>query len=274
MNHNYDHLHSDLNKLGIQLEAHSGHLFYDQTFKPIELSIQLMIVRHGETFGNCGQSTREAEIDFQKVKLGIKNSKNRIYQGDVDKAINQLTPLGKQQAIDASLILEKNFLEQSWIPDFIFYSPLSRAKNTGLPFIKRNHFESRYFIHHGIKEMSFGVWENQRICDMDEKNPCHLLYLNQNSLVKESGINIHGIRKEAENFCEVLLRAYRVCVELDQRYSGKKILLFSHSMFGAACSILAGLCQTVENDEFIAFDGKKQNGDSYTLAHATPFLLF
>ena len=77
-------------------------MYYDHEFKPIKLSIELIIIRHGETYGNCGQSTIEGEIDYELVNLGIKNREKRIYQGDVNKEINQLTQLGKQQALEAS----------------------------------------------------------------------------------------------------------------------------------------------------------------------------
>lgn len=265
---------NELRKLGLVLDIETGHLFYDKMFTPLKLSIEVVIVRHGETYGNCGQSTQEGTIDFKKVELGIKNRDMRIYQGNVDMPINQLTLIGKQQALESSVKLEEDFLKREWIPDLILHSPLSRAKETGLAFVKRNGFENRYIAHSGLKEMSFGAWENRRICDVDPQSDCHLLYLNQNVLVKESGFDRHETYQEAESFCETLLRAHRIFTEFDQQYPRKKLLLFSHSMFGAAACILAGRGQQVDHDDYLAFDGKRKNGSSYALPHAVPILLF
>ena len=95
-------------------------------------------------------------------------------------------------------------------------------------------FENRYVVHNGIKQMSFGAWENRRICDIDSENVCHLLYLAQNSLVKESGINCHGIYQNGECFCEILLKAHKIFVELNQVYPRKKDLtLFTFYVWGS-----------------------------------------
>ena len=44
-----------LKKLGILLDLKTGHLFYDLNFNPLSLNIELMFVRHCETYGNCWQ---------------------------------------------------------------------------------------------------------------------------------------------------------------------------------------------------------------------------
>jgi broad specificity phosphatase PhoE len=251
--------------LGIEVDSKTGHLFYSSTFKPLELNFELVFVRHGETFGNCGQSTAEGKIDHDLVNSHTKNSANRIFQGDVDKDINQLTATGKDQAVNAAEKLEKEFLDQGWIPDVIFHSPLTRARETAIPFVERNKFHKKFQPLDEIKEMSFGEWENQRVSDMKENDVCHSFYREQHALVKSEG--------SSENFCEVLLRAYNVLTNLNASHRGQKIVMFSHSMIGAAISILCGKGQKIENGNYLAFDGKKSNNDSYTMPHATPCLL-
>ena len=59
----------------------------------------------------------------------------------------------------------------------------------------------------------------------------------------------------------------------EKDYAGKKIILFSHSMFGAACCILYGKARQVENERYLAFDGKSKNGEHYIMPNATPVLL-
>lgn len=266
-NQNYYHT---LQNLGIALDTKSGHLFYRENFTPLEINFELVFVRHGETYGNCGQSTMDGKIDFSLVKSQIKNPKQRIFQGNVDTEINQLTELGKLQAKEAALKLENELLKNNWIPDIILHSPLSRAKDTGAPFVKRNRFNDRYKPHKGIREMSFGAWDNRRVCDMQSTNPCHTFYHNQNALVKAMDNNSNNT---GENFCDLLQRAYETLQELNHKFPKTKIIMFSHSMFGAACCILFGKGQKIENGDYLAFDGKRSNGESYTMPYATPFHL-
>ncbi len=262
-----------LSSLGIILDIPTGHLFYDIDFRPLKLSYDLLFVRHGETFGNCGQITKEGKIDKNLVDLNLKNSEHRIFQGRVDEEINQLTTLGIWQANHVAQIIEKEYLHEGWQPDSIFHSPLLRAKSTGLPFIERNSLWAKYHVHPGITEMSFGCWDNRRVCDFEIENECHLFYKDQNALIKKTGINGNGLHQDAESFCDVIIRAYDVLKDLNSSYEGKKIIFFSHSMFGAACSILLGKCQSIENDSYLAFDGKRKDGTSYIMPHTSPVML-
>lgn len=255
-----------LARLGIDLDVNSGQLSYARSFTSLRLEFELLFIRHGETYGNCGQVTANGTIDIELVRKGIKSIENRIYQGNVDSQINQLTKFGRQQASAVSNELLHNFLDKGWYPDYILVSPLMRARDTALPFIRDNKFENRSVIHYGIREMSFGSWENKRLCDFDQDHPCHLFYREQNALVKCDTLN-------GENFCDTLLRAYDVLVSLNLEYPGKKLLVFSHSMFGAACCILLGRGENFEGHNNIAFDGKRKNGNSYALPNAKPVLL-
>ena len=257
--------HKNLQKLGIVLNVKTGHLFYSKNFEPLKLNFELVFIRHGETYGNCGQSTPEGVVDHDLVKTGQKNPEQRIFQGEVDTEINQLTALGKLQAEEAAFKLEETLLSNNWLPDIILYSPLTRAKDTAQPFITRNNFHGISLVHHGIKEMSFGQWDNRRVCDFRPTDTCHLFYRDQNALVKSL--------PQGESFCDVLERAYRTLLGLNASHPNTKIIMFSHSMFGAACCILLGKGQQIEKGEYLAFDGKRSNGMSYTMPHATPFHL-
>ena len=91
-----------LSRIGIELDAESGHLYYTRDFVPLKLEFELVFVRHGETYGNCGQSTAAGRIDLELVRKGVKISENRIYQGNVDSQINQLTQYVREQAQSVS----------------------------------------------------------------------------------------------------------------------------------------------------------------------------
>lgn len=270
--HNLEELQLMLHHLGIRVCKEKGHLYYADHFNPINVKYDLVFVRHGETFGNCGQTTSTGSIDYELVELDQRDTDKRIYQGDVDADINQLTEQGKKQALMAADKLKVDFLDQGWEPDIILVSPLTRAKDTAIPFVSQNKFEDRCLIHEGIKEMSFGSWDNRRVCDMPEEDPCHLFYRQQHALIKHSGLRGNEF-PGTENFCEVLLRAYKVLMDLNTKYEKKKILMFSHSMFGAACCILLGKGQKIENDSYLAFDGKRSDNTYYTIPNATPFIL-
>lgn len=266
-------LKKQLDKLGINVNIETGNIYYSRDFIPLKLNFELIFVRHGETYGNCGQSLQTGEIDNDLVKNGIKNKEKRIYQGDVDARINQLTEHGKQQALYAAEKLNDDFIKNGWIPDVILISPLTRAKDTALPFILNNKFEDKCITYARIKEMSFGLWDNKRICDIHPDDRCHLFYRAQNALVKNNGLNNEGIPRESECFCDVILRAHSVLMDLNIKFSGKKIIMFSHSMFGAACCILLGMGQKIEDGEYLAFDGQRRDGTYYTIPNALPFPL-
>lgn len=275
-------LKQQLATYGIDLDTNTGHLSYGQTFKPLQVDYDLLFVRHGETYGNCGFATADGKIDIELVATGKKDKDKRIYQGNVDTEINQLTELGKKQAESVAEQLTNKYCNSGWVPDIVFLSPLGRAKDTAEPFLKKNSskLDDATIIHHGIVEMSFGSWDNKRVCDLPPNDICHLFYKDQNSLVKSSSAHSpipkdedDGYGPPAESFCEVLLRAFDVLVGLNKQYAGKKVVMFSHSMFGAACSILMGKCQKIENGTYLAFDGKKSDGTYYTMPFATPFPL-
>ena len=257
---------ADLYNNGFTLNK-QGQLFYSSDFVPLLLNYELLFVRHGETYGNCGQVKADGVIDRQMVVENKKDSNQRIFQGNVNNEINQLTTLGWEQAKKLVPALE-GYLSNNWIPDVIFYSPLKRARDTALPFVEKNNFHDRFIKLDSLREMSFGAWDNRRVCDFKRNDLCHQFYQEHNALVKKSGVNGNGEYEEGENFVELLLRAKQVLIDLNAKYANQKILMFSHSMFGAASKFLLGKGQEVEKHGHLAFDG------AYILPCATPISLW
>ncbi|OGT33655.1 MAG: hypothetical protein A3C44_00755 [Gammaproteobacteria bacterium RIFCSPHIGHO2_02_FULL_39_13] len=246
-------MRSFLGNLNINIDFNTGRLSYGKDFAPLNLDYELIFVRHGETYGNAGLSDRHGKIDPTAIK-GISN--NRVFQGNVDEDINQLTEYGEEQA----RIAAHEMFDSGLRPDIIFHSPLQRAKKTGIPFIellRSSDVDCEYVELSTIREMSFGMWENRRVSDMPSEHACHQFYRQQNALIKEDGANVHGNFCQAENFYDVMLRAHQTLTSLNEKYSRRKILMYSHSMFGAACCILMGIGNEIAmgNEKYLAFDG-------------------
>jgi len=222
--------------LGLQLELECGHLSYHESFRPTALRYHLTFVRHGQT---------EANVE------------PRHFQGQVDEPKNQLDGMGRAQArsVAAKLVAR---CRQGWLPDAIYVSPLRRARDTAAPFLDASGLWERFAVLPAIREMSFGHWDNRRVIAFAPDDPCHLLYREQHALVK-------GDRGEC--FVEVVLRAHAVLVELNHRHANHEVLMFSHSMFGAACAILTGNGRHVRGAPHLGFDGP------YIFPHAEPVRL-
>lgn len=272
-NSNMNNIRQELFASGLIVNAENGQLRYTNNFQALKLDYDLVFVRHGETFGNCGQVTSAGTIDYDMVVANSRDHEQRIFQGNVDTEINQLTANGKKQAQEVAITLKQSFVDKSWIPDAVLVSPLLRARHTAQPFLDNLGYQDKLIIHSGLTELSFGSWDNQRVCDLSESDPCHLFYKNQHALIKQAGEKANREDKPSESFCEVLIRARNVLMELNANYKGKKMVMFSHSMFGAACCILLGKGQIIENGDYLAFDGKRSDGTYYTMPNATPFVM-
>lgn len=130
--------------------------------------------------------------------------------------------------------------------------------------------------------MRFGDWDNAMVKDMPYDSICHLFYLKQNAVVKSSNVYVSPtdpLAKEytAENFLEVLTRMRAVLASLETRVKdlppradGKPpvVLLYGHSMAGAALSVLTGNGKQVHGQDFLGFDGE------YIMPNATPVQLY
>lgn len=249
-------------ELQLSLDLETGRIRYNEGFKPLEINAEICYVRHGKTEGN---------------------TEPRVYQGMVDYPENQLTPLGVEQAAAAAERLQQ--LTETWgRPDLIVSSPLQRALQTAEPF-RQKHKDIPFEVVKEMAEMRFGSWDNLKVADLSAESIGHLFYLDQNVIVK-SGEN-HKIDADrwvhpewldgeteipAENFLECLRRQRDALLEVaamaSQTVKGRKprVVIFGHSMAGAAASVLLGFGRT-DSSGCLGFDG------SFIMPNATPTLL-
>lgn len=242
--------------LGLTLDAAAGTVSYAPDFekKRVQLCFDFMYCRHGKTTGN---------------------TEPRVYQGYVDEPENALNEIGLQQAEDAATKLDGLNLD----PDLIVLSPLSRAAETGMAYVRRHPgLEAKVEKWDDAAEMRFGSWDNVKVKDLAADNICHLFYLSQNAVVKPPSPYVRpadGKTFEAENFVEMATRMRSVLVKLNERVSAMKktsadaplAVMYGHSMAGAALSILTGNGKVVDGQSYLGFDGK------YIMPNATPVYL-
>eukprot|EP00968_Pinguiococcus_pyrenoidosus_P013224 scaffold1197_cov228-Pinguiococcus_pyrenoidosus.AAC.10 len=239
--------------LGLKVDLATGHISYADDFpeKKLKLNFDLMYCRHGKTTGN---------------------TEPRVYQGFVDEPKNALNDVGKGQAQAAADKLDALGLS----PDLVILSPLSRASDTGRAFLDRHpELSDKIESWFDSAEMKFGGWDNVRVCDLDESSIGHLFYLNQNTVVKsfEPYVNPEtGEKVDGENFVECLVRMREVLEKINARFDADAekrplVLMYGHSMAGAALSINVGIGKTVDGSSHLGFDGK------YIMPNATPVFL-
>jgi len=251
-----DGLRATAGSLGLTIDTEHGTLAYAPDFesKRVPLCFDLVYCRHGKTTGN---------------------TEPRVYQGYVDEPSNALNEIGRSQAEDAADKLDELGLE----PDLLVLSPLSRAAETGLAYVRRHpQLAERVEYWEDAAEMRFGEWDNRMVKDLDDENICHLFYLRQNALVKPARPYVRpsdGTPFEAENFVEMAARMHAVLRRLDgamtplakQRRAPPLVVMYGHSMAGAALQILTGGGKQVDGESCLGFDGK------YIMPNATPVYL-
>merc|ERR1719164_7606 len=210
----------------IDLDADGGQIAYAPDFedKRLNLCFDLIYCRHGKTTGN---------------------TEPRVYQGFVDEPQNALNEIGLAQAQEAADKLDALSLH----PDLVVLSPLARAADTGLAYVRRHpELEARTERWEEAAEMRFGAWDNVKVKDLADDNICHLFYLKQNAVVKtrEPYRAPDGRLYSAENFVEVCGRQHAMLTKLNARMAplaAQKrplVVMYGHSMAGAALSILTG----------------------------------
>jgi len=249
-------LMASASSLGLSLDMDSGTVAYAPDFesKRLPLCFDFVYCRHGKTTGN---------------------TEPRVYQGYVDEPSNALNEIGLAQAQEAADKLDELALD----PDLIVLSPLSRAAETGLAFVRRHpKLEERVEYWEDAAEMRFGKWDNMMVKDLADDNICHLFYLTQNAVVKPAEPYVRpsdGVEFEAENFVEMATRMDSVLKRLndamlpvaEKRGAPPLVVMYGHSMAGAALSILTGNGKTVDGQSYLGFDGK------YIMPNATPVFL-
>jgi len=241
--------------LGLALDVPGGQVAYASDFedKRQKLCFDLIYCRHGKTTGN---------------------TEPRVYQGFVDEPQNALNEIGIEQANEAADKLDALSLE----PDLIVLSPLARAADTGLAYVRRHpELDARTERWDEAAEMRFGSWDNVKVKDMPYDHICHLFYLEQNAVVMaaEPYTAPDGSIYDAENFIDVCERQHAMLVKLNERMapiaaekgSPPLAVIYGHSMAGAALSVLTGNGKVVDGQAYLGFDGK------YIMPNATPVYL-
>jgi hypothetical protein len=130
--------------------------------------------------------------------------------------------------------------------------------------------------------MHFGCWDNVMVKDLDKQNMCHLFYLEQNVVVSAP---LPYVRRSdgkvfvAESFVALLTRMRGVLDKLNEKMGPLAaereaagghpplVVMYGHSMAGAALSILTGNGKTVDGQSYLGFDGR------YIMPNATPVYL-
>ena len=243
--------------LGLTLDLATGQIKYAPDFasRCQKLCFDLIYCRHGKTTGN---------------------TEPRVYQGYVDEPSNALNEIGLAQAQEAADKLDALAFD----PDLIILSPLSRAADTGLAYIQRHpELKGRVEYWDDTAEMRFGDWDNLMVKDLADDNFCHLFYLTQNAIVKSTAPYVRpsdGVSFEAENFVEMATRMHGVLHRLNEQMAAETssakaktplVIMYGHSMAGAALSILTGNGKTADGGDCLGFDGK------YIMPNATPVYL-
>jgi len=252
------------NKLGLNLDVAGGQISYKDGPASArfgggpgggKLSYDLMYVRHGKTTGN---------------------TEPRVYQGYVDEPSNALNEIGLAQAEEAADKLEALHLS----PDLVVLSPLSRASETGKAYLKRRpELAAVTETWDSSHEMAFGDWDNAMVKDLPDDHIAHLFYLAQNAVVKTSAAYPGKPDAPIENFVDTLVRMKQVLLDCEARIVASAVsrkanglppplvLMYGHSMAGAAIGVLTGCGKVVDGETYLGFDGK------YILPNATPVLL-
>jgi len=241
--------------LGLQLDVQSGHLSYSPDFEAPKLNFDLIYCRHGKTAGN---------------------TEPRVYQGYVDEPKNALNEIGRAQAEEAADKLDE--LDVVSRVSLIIMSPLSRAYDTGNAFVKRHEEElrSKTEVWPSSHEMAFGSWDNIMVKDLPADNICHLFYLAQNALVKSADPYVPpdgGEPFHSETFVDTCKRMRQLLDDIVTRIgdpapgSPTAVVIYGHSMAGAALSVLTGNGKQVDGESYLGFDGK------YIMPNATPVYL-
>jgi len=242
-------------RLGLAIDVKGGQIRYADDFedKRLNLCFDLIYCRHGKTTGN---------------------TEPRVYQGFVDEPQNALNEIGLSQAEEAADKLDALSLD----PDLIVMSPLARAADTGLAYVSRHpELEARTERWEEAAEMRFGSWDNVKVKDLEDDNICHLFYLEQNAVVKAPTPYQapDGSLYEGENFVDVCERTHAMLTKLNarmaplaaERAQAPLVVMYGHSMAGAALSVLTGNGKVVDGHGYLGFDGK------YIMPNATPVYL-
>jgi len=204
----------------IILNEKTGRLKFNGDIPAVGINFALWIVRHGETEGNI----------------------KKVFQGQSDEGINQLTENGRKEASEAAEVLFTQLKDKIIAGGVVVItSKLGRAEETAAAFINLVEHET------GIKivsleeelanEISHGVWENQTLEQLTPaQHSLALRYRGLDAIVRPE----KSVRFIGENFIDLLIRTKELLVELNELYKNKTVVLFGHgTQFGALRALLS-----------------------------------
>lgn len=155
---------------------------------------------------------------YHFVRHGQSESNLHGYMNSDVLVENHLTELGVEQAIAEAKKISK------LSPDIIICSPMMRARETAEYITKGIDFSGEFHIDERLRELEFGVFEGKTYQEFLEFRDKHLFF--------------HNAFEGGESYRDVVIRIGQLIDELEEKYTGKKILLVGHGAIGQALHTL------------------------------------
>ncbi len=227
----------------------NDHLFYATDYDPPALRADVRLIRHGETLGQ----------------------KRKIFQGNRDKAQNQLGEEGHRQKVSAAALLFRDFedvLRTSPEDIVIIESPLGRAVDTRKAFtdlvakrLKRSLTVETLDL---AREIDFGRWDG-----LSEEEILKKWGLDELERAKRYRYEVDPtvVSEGGTSYLDFLThQASDLLTYINEKHAGKTVLLFAHGTLGSALSVLLSYPEVVTKEGHI--DWRAMN-----IPNAVPFQL-
>ena len=165
---------------------------------------ELVLVRHGESQGNVAD--REA-LDAGKAYLDL----------DVRDADVELSETGRKQAESVREHL-RSLPEDQW-PTAIVSSPYRRARQTAE--IVAEGLDVPFVVDERVRERDLGAFDGMTWIGIEQE-------FGQESKRRARAGKYYYRPPGGESWCDVVLRVRQVLLELQERYAGERLWVFSH----------------------------------------------
>ena len=259
-----------LTEAGFSLDDQHRLSYSDQYQVPQLATASLSIVRHGKTWGN-NQTMRQGVCDQpvnQLNRIGKEQAEN-VKQGSQPYDVILVSPLGRAQDTTTPLLQSMlsngytlNITRESGVIVDGYEDLISKQleslsgvspEQTGATqrFVSSNPIPGKaveVIITNDVREMSFGIKENEHVFGVDCNDLAHCMEYDQNALYKDSqpylesyGDNLENVREiAAESFGELLIRVNDALEKISDNYEGKNVLISSHGIYTRAMLIAMG----------------------------------
>jgi hypothetical protein len=223
-----------------------------------ELSVEMVLVRHGSTDGgptteakfeeriqqvndsNLSKTEKEERIAYiRELQTQYKVSgyhehaeDDRVFQGNVDAVTNNSDATARKAAALVQTRVQSELIAKGWTPDLVVSSPLGRAMQVVGPTIETLPESVPAFTDVNLVEVSFGALDGRLVEGIgtnhpEDTRPAHPIRLFNLEDVSVTGVVLdhstplidgNGHLKKGESMVECLLRADTV---LSPDYLGK-----------------------------------------------------